>query len=446
MPQPKPNPQSGQLLVEVLIATSIFTILSAAIISLVVLLYQTIADVRIKTIARHLAVQQMELLHNVPYDDLGTTHGIPPGSLAEFSSVNRNGFVFTIHTSITYVDDPFDQQSPQDLLPTDYKQSRIEVSWDKELGIYSKPIVLVSLHSPKGIETTAQGGTLSVFAINSSGQPISAASVNISNTAVTPNVNVTLQTDNNGLLILPGAPPCAQCYNITVTKSLFSTDKTYKESEVANPNKRPLTVVAGSLTESTFIIDRLAQISFSSYTGIDNFNPAPNTVFRLTGQKTIGLDSLDNPVYKFDQTLSTGSSGIITLNNVEWDTYLMSLPSSTGKQLTGSYPHQPMQILPGAQIQLAFATTPISSHSLLLRVHDATGSAIASASAMLRLNDFVATRSSGLKTYPNFGQAFFNDISAGTYGFTLTHPDYKNLTGQILVNGISTDTVIMDLK
>ena len=443
----KNTTQSGQLLIEVMIASAIFAILSAAIISLVVLLYQTVADVRIKTIARHLAIQQMELIHNIPYTSLGTTNGIPAGSIPEFSAVNRNGFIFTIHTSVIYVDDPFDQISPQDLLPTDYKQVRVDITWDEQLGLYHEPIVLVNLISPKGVETTNGGGTLSVFVINSSGIPISSASIHITNTAVNPNIDITLQTDHNGYLILPGAPPCPACYNISVTKSGYSTDKTYTTSEIANPNKGPLTVTPNYLTESTFMIDRLATLNITSYSGDRTFILAPNSLFRLTGSKTIGLDSMDNPVYKFDHTLSTGSNATYPITDLEWDTYILTVPNSTNKQIAGVYPHQPMIITPANQTALSVSTIPISNHSLLLSLQDASGSAIASASAILQLlNHPIATVSSGLSGNPNFGQAFFNTLSSGSYEFTLIHPEYMNLTGSILVNGYTNDTLIMTKK
>lgn len=438
--------QSGQLLIEVLIATSIFAILSAAIISMVFLMYENLINVRVKTIARHLAVSKMEMINNLAYADVGTINGIPPGDLAEFSEVNRNGFIFTIHTSVIYIDDPFDDTSPDDLLPTDYKQIRVEVSWEKQLNIYGEPIVLVSLISPKGIETTDGGGTLSVFTIDSNGETLSGASVHISNTSVIPNIDITMQTDQNGYLILPGAPVCAACYHITVTKESYSTDKTYTTDEVANPNKRPLTVSAATLTESTFIIDRFAEMTVISFSGIDEFETQANQNFRLTGLKTIGLDSEDNPVYKYDQTLSTGSSADLLITDLEWDTYVLTLPVTNGKQISGIYPHQPILIIPGSENVVKVAGVPLTAHSLLLSVKDASGSAIASASAILKQETYIATRSSGLLDQPNFGQIFFNDLNIGTYDFTLTHPDFSDLTGSALVNGISSDNLIMTNK
>jgi len=125
----------------------------------------------------------------------------------------------------------------------------------------------------------------------------------------------------------------------------------------------------------------------------------------------------------------------------------LTAPNSTNKQIAGVYPHQPMIITPTNQTALLVSTIPISNHSLLLSLQDASGSAIASASAILQLlNHPIATVSSGLSGNPNFGQAFFNTLSSGSYEFTLIHPEYMNLTGSILVNGYTNDTLIMTKK
>lgn len=66
-----------------------------------------------------------------------------------------------------------------------------------------------------------------------------------------------------------------------------------------------------------------------------------------------------------------------------------------------------MLISPKSQTNLSFSTVALTSNSLLFNLQDASGSAIASASAVLKLSNIpVATISSGLSNQPNFGQAF----------------------------------------
>jgi hypothetical protein len=436
--------QSGQVLIDIVIASGVFAILAYAILSIMGLIMETVGDIRTRTIARHLAQEKIELLINLPYNDLGTTTGIPTGTIAEFEEINRNGMIFETHTSITYNDDPFDDIAPDDLLPTDYKQIRVEVSWEGQFSSDINPVVLVSNIAPRGVESTEGGGTLSVFVIDAQAQPVSQAQVHIVNNDVNPTIDVNLQTGQDGYLILPGAPACASCYHVTVSKESYSQDKTYTIAEVANPNKQPVTVSEGHLSEIVFIIDRLSEVEFTSYAYGSGYSILPNNLFRFTGSKTIGLNELDEPVYKFDQTLTTGSDGKISLDNIEWDNYLLSIPASQNQDLAATNPHQPFAIDPNTQNAIEFILIDHTNHNLLISIQDVSGSAIASASAILiNFPSYIATQSSGLAENPDFGQVFFSDLENGSYDYTIAHSNYQTTDGEISVSGPTTDIIIL---
>lgn len=437
---PQTNKQKGQVLIDVLIAGAIFAILAYAIIQITVVIYETIGYIRTKTIAKNIAAQQMEFLNNLPYNQLGTKTGIPSGIIDEFTQENHNSQLFKIHTSITYIDDPFDNTVPNDILPTDYKQVRVEISWDGQFDSGKSPVVLVTNIAPKGVENQNGGGTLSILAINGQAQPIAAAAVHITNNSVVPNIDVNYTTNQDGYLILPGAPPCASCYNISVTKEEYSTERTYTVAEIANPNKQALTVTAGRLSESTFIIDRTANYKFISY--LDDLRSG-SKIFRLTGSKSIGTDLNDQPVYKFDQTLTTAGNGEITIPNLEADTYILSLPNENF-DMAGSNPYLPLLVNPYSNGELKFNLTSKTDNSLLMLIKNASGSAIATVSAILELApSFIATDSSGQADQPDFGQVFFKDLSASSYSFTLNHPSYQIKTGNINVNGYTVNNLIL---
>ena len=442
------NKNRGQILIDILIATAVFAILIHAIFSLVVAIYESIGYTRTRLAARHLATEKMEQYINLPYNDLGTTTGIPHGTIQEFETFERGGLPFTVHTSITYVDDPFDQTAPNDLLPNDYKQIRIEVTWEGEFSSRSKSVVLLGTVAPRGIETSTGGGTLAVFVINALGQPVAEARVEIVNTTVSPEVNMTLQTNADGYVILPAAPPCATCYHITVSKPHFTTDKTYTTSEVANPNKRPVTVSAGQLSEATFVIDRVSTMQIHSHNSRElSFTSLPFAQFRLTGSKTIGTDSNGDPVYRLDSMFTTNSEGILTIEDLEWDAYIISIPPTENSDISGIYPHQPISLNPGEDLSVNFSLATHTPNSLLFSIKDASGSAIASASAVIvRPPSFTASSSAGMTGNPDFGQMFFPDLTAGLYSFTLTHPDFNTLTGEVTVDETTTDALVMTPK
>lgn len=439
----------GQVLIDIIVATGVFLILVHSVFSLIVAIYETINYSRVRMIARHLANEKMELLLNVPYSDLGTTTGIPNGIIPEFETVSRNDVNFIVHTTITYVDDPFDGNAPVDLLPTDYKQVRLEVAQqESSTQVDIEPIVIVSQVAPQGIETVTGGGTLSILVIDAQSQPVSQAQVHVVSSDVVPVIDMTLQTNIDGRLIIPGAPPCANCYNVTVSKDGYSTDKTYTTDEVANPQRRPITVEVERLSEATFIIDRTSNVTVYSHHGrLSNFSVFPNQLFRLTGSKIIGTDPDGDPVYKFDETFTTSSSGLLEIEDLEWDNYMLTIPPSETLVVSGVNPFQPMTVNPNTNYTVHFALSPKTLNSLLLSTKDASGSAIASASATLSLGpDVIATQSGGLMDDPDFGQVFFSDLDVNAYDFTINHSNYQPATGTVTVDGTTVNEVILTVQ
>lgn len=433
----------GQAFLDILIATSIFLILSHAIFTILIAIYDVLIFSKNRLSSQYLASQKIEYLLNLPYDELGTTTGIPTGTVPEYEIIERNGQNYEVHTSIIYIDDPFDNIAPTDLLPTDYKQLRVSVNLANNSSSH-QPVVLVTNVAPYGIETSIGGGTLSVLVIDALGQPVTQTQVHITNTTVIPNIDTTLQTNINGFVILPGAPPCSNCYHIQVSKPSYTSDRTYTTSEVANPNQRPITITQAALSETIFIIDRTSEIQIISFQNSPNFPRAPNSTFRLTGSKTIGTDADGDPLYKFDQLLTTNSNGEYLLTNVEWDNYLISIPDNS-IDLVSINPSNPMVVYPNQTSQIQYAIDNNSQHSLLMIIKDSSGSAIASASGIISAPpNFTASASSGLIGQPNFGQIYFPNLINQTYNFIISHQDYATSSGSLLIDGDTLDTIILN--
>lgn len=275
---------AGQTIVGILVAIAILSILANAIFTVTNSSFRFIAFNRARITARHLAQEKIELIRNLPYDDIGTQGGIPPGPLPQEENVVRNKLNYLVSTSIIYVDDDFDDVVPTDLLPTDYKRVRVEVSWQGLTGSRQNPVVLFTDIAPKGIETTTGGGTLSILVFDSNGDPVPQADVVINAPSV--GVNLNAQTGDNGRLIFPGAPSCISCYEITITKTDFSSERTYSTAELANPNKPHQTIIVGQLTEISFAIDLVSTLNISSRSDRENsFVPLPNVSFTLRGEK-----------------------------------------------------------------------------------------------------------------------------------------------------------------
>lgn len=432
----------GQTLISTLIGIAIFLILANALFTLIRGSFSIISFNRARITARHIAQEKIELIRNLPFDDIGTAGGIPSGTIAQEEVQTRNGLAFTVKTDVIYVDDTFDNTVPNDLLPTDYKRVRVEVSWGGISASRGNPVIFVTDIAPKGVESTAGGGTLSIFVIDANGEPVPQADVQIV-AATTPAVNLALQTSDNGRLILPGAPPCTACYRITVTKNGFSTERTYSTSEVANPAKPHVTVLAGQLSEIAFSIDQTSTLVIRS-TGnrAGGFAPTGPIAFTMRGAKTIGTTTSGTPVYKYDQTLSTNGSGDLTLSTLEWDNYQITM-TGTNPDISGNNPLTPLSIQPNTNLTYTFATDAHTTNSLLITFVTDSQTPIASVSATLNTTPLPQTIESGESGNPDFGEAFFANLNAASYQLTATASGYIDYTGNISVSGRTQETVVL---
>jgi len=434
----------GQSLIGVLVALAVFSILSQAIFTVARTSFNFVSYNRARITARHLAQEKLETIRNMPYEEVGTQGGIPPGPIAQEETITRNKLTYKVKTTIIFIDDPFDELAPSDILPTDYKRVRVEVSWQGLTSSGRNPVVFLSDISPKGVETNQGGGTLSIIVFDSNGMPVSQANVSI-NAATTPPVNLNLTTSSNGRIILPGAPPCNSCYQITVSKSGYSSERTYSTSEVANPNKPHQTVIAGQLTEISFSIDRVSTLNVTLTRGRDeNFQPLANTDFRLTGQKTIGTDTQGNPVYKFDQVFATDNEGHIQIPNLEWDIYTAKPRDSNLFDLSGSNPYQPFSLAPNSNLNLKIAFSPNSSNSLLITFIDSSSTQVASVSARLTAVGFNQEKVAGDQESPDWGQTFFPNLNQQEYNLFATASGFLDHSSPINVQGDTNAQIILN--
>ena len=435
----------GQVYIEVLIAMAVMTILGLTLFRLAALSYELISFSRARITARHLAQEKIEFIRNLPYADIGTSGGIPSGTLIQSENIERNGLSYTVKVAVTYKDDPFDGLLPDDLLPTDYKQVRVDVSWQGIASSSVNPVTMITDIAPKGIETAAGGGTLSVFVFDANAQPVVQADVTIVALSVAPPVNLTLKSAASGRVILPGAPPCNNCYQVTVGKEGFSSDQTYSTAEIANPNKPHVSVIEGQLTEVSFTIDRVSTINFTSRSSRANgFVPLPNLTFRLKGEKNLGTDASDELVYKYDETHTTDAGGTFSLTTLEWDNYNIIMPTGSAYDISGTNPLTPLSLLPNTTVDLSFALENYSSDSLLAVFSDPTSALIASVAA--RLSDggaFEATGSSGVSGDPDFGQVFFSGLNTQTYTLEATASGFQDFSGSIIIQGTTKEKIIL---
>ncbi len=406
---------------------------------------QILTENKARATAVSLANEKMEFIRNLSYDNIGTIGGIPVGLLPQTEEATLNGIKFTLKTFIQYIDDPADGSGSQDEngVTADYKKVRIKAIWQSKKG--ERSIVLISNFSPSGIETITGGGTLIINVLNVSSNPVPQAEVKIENNNTSPPISLTTLTNSQGKVIFPGSP-AADSYKITVTKTNYSTAKTYDVTPT-NPSPAPghLTILEGQTTEATFFIDLLGSKTINTFQYSEEL-PYPtlsNLTFNMRGEKTIGKDADGKSIYKYNQNLTTNSEGYLEVSNLEWDAYTITISLTTGFDIMESCPSQSVSLSPGGSISTNLTLISHTANTFLVLVKDNTGNLIEGAQVRLFNQSPVYNKTISSSSC---GQAFFSSlISDDNYSLEIIKEGYQNyLLEDISISGQKDLTVILN--
>lgn len=365
----------GLTLIETLIASSIFLIISIGMYQLYTTVLDVARTIRAKTILAELTGEQMEFIRNLQYSDVGTISGIPAGVVPQNQIITRNGMTFALDISIRSIDHPADgtlEGNPNDLSPADNKLVQI----DAICTSCSRPAAtsFSSLVAPKNLETENGNGALVIKAVDANGQPLAGADVAITNTTLSPAVSISDSTNANGVLTIVDAPPAVQSYKIVVSKSGYSTDQSYQPGDVGNPTpiKPNLTVSANKITQSTFAIDRVSTLNIKTQSAqCSSLGSISGT---LIGTKLIGTPS----VIKNNISFTTDGTGVNTKTGIDWDTYTVSLGGAT-YTIAGTNPVAPIAVSPNTTQNLTLTLKTGGANRLVVAVVDSAGLPIADA-------------------------------------------------------------------
>jgi hypothetical protein len=361
-------------LVETLVGVAVFVAVSVAAYGGFINTLEGVKVLRAKNTATNLANEQIEIIRNLPYDDVGIVDGIPVGKIPRDQIIERDNITFEVNTSVRNVDDPFDGQigeTPNDLSPADYKLVQLEISCQNCL--LEEPFQYYARVSPYALETTGDNGALFVQVLDSNGQPLSGANVNIFNDTGTSTINIDEVTDNSGMFQLIDAPPGVEVYEIIVTgddlSGDYSVDQTYQGGLPANPNphKRHSSVFSGQVTQASFVIDELSDLDVRTIQS--DCSPVSNVGFELSGNKTIGTDDQGEGILKYVESLVSNASGYLGLSGLEWDNYSVEITES-GYYLSGSNPSLPLELNAGSDQNLDLVLQSANPNAVLIKVID----------------------------------------------------------------------------
>ncbi|MDQ5885979.1 MAG: hypothetical protein QG628_376 [Patescibacteria group bacterium] len=252
------NSQAGFTLVELTVGVIVLGIIASSLLMLYAAMVNSQLLNKRKAVASTLATNQMEYLKSLPYNSLAVAGGsiVTSAPLPATTKTTINGAEYTTTTSINYVDDAFDgcgnypTQALKELYCRNFPAPSGAPATDTNRGDYK--IIHVNVSGPTGVkfaevdtqvsarvaETASTTGALFVTVIDGSGNPVSGAKVDVSNTALNPDVVVSDTSDSNGTAVFYGLPPDIAGYNYSITASLngYSTLSTIAPAGALQPN------------------------------------------------------------------------------------------------------------------------------------------------------------------------------------------------------------------
>jgi len=416
------NNKKGFTLLETLVGSAIFLLVALSGYKAFGVLMDAVTVSRAKLSATTLANEKFEIIRNLPYVDVGIPGGLPPGKIPRTETIIKDGFSFNIETTIRNTDDPFDGTiggSPNDTSPADYKLVDLDIMCSN-CKIFSL-LKFTTLITPHALEITSTNGALFIKVFDTAGIPIPNTAVHIVNTNTNPDTIINENTDNTGWIKIVDAPPGINAYNITATKSGFTTDQTYPIGGIAGatPINPDATVVIHQVTQADLLVDRVSSLNVST---VDALCVAlPNIGFSLTGTKLIGTPV----VLKYPtQNFTTNTSGIYGFSNLEWDTYTAKLTSSS-YDLVGTTPLPSFAISPNENKTLQMIVIPHIDKALLVSVEDSSGNAIDGATVRLQKSGFDETKTTNSLSCATHGQVFWNGLVGGIYTLTISKTGFQ---------------------
>ncbi len=367
--------KKGFALIEIMVALAVFTLFALGIYSGIQFVFKVVHQSRLRILETAILNEQVEIIRNLSFYDVGIINGSPSGLLERDVSLTRGGIDFIITRTIRNIDDPFDGiagGNPNDAAPADYKLVDVEIICTA--CRQNNPLRMATFVAPKFLEGDPTHGALFIQVFDAEGVAVQGASVHIVATSTDPTLDMTDTTDNDGMLRLLDLAEGVNAYNITATKDGYTSDQTIMPSE-SNPNpvKNPVSVIAQDVTEISFSIDEVAYLNIQTINNV--CNDVPNALIDVIGTKLLGTEP---DVYKMSETINSGASAEYIIPDLEWDSYSVNPP---WHDLLGSIPQLPINLLPGTTQPVKLILGADTAHSLLVHVQDSvTGQPVSSAS------------------------------------------------------------------
>ena len=436
---------AGFTFIEAMLVLFIFSLIVTTFYAVSTSGIKYIREAKFRLEATALANEKMEIVHNLDYDKIGTTTGVPQGDILSKEVVSKNTGTYYVYTFIKYIDDSYDGQQgkvPNDTLPNDYKGVKITVAWEDNV-LSSRAVSLFSNFVPVGLEKSVNGGTLAINVLDKAGNGVPQAEVHIKNQ--TAGVDITTLTDDSGSISLPAMPQGDRNYLLEVSKEGYYPVTTYPPypTSTFNPSDMHASVIENTLNMKTIITDRLSQVNLTTE---DFFgNSISNVDFTLSGGRKKG-DTVSVPVteiFFYDQSLNSGTLGRVNLENMSYGIYSFAFVNpisqyefiklDLGQNINNQFDLAPNSI---TNVRAIFADKTINS-LLVTVLNNSTSIPIEGASVNLK-NETLGVDTT-LST-DKYGQVYFPTtlpaLVSGTYQLKVTANEFGDSNSSVDINNL----------
>jgi type II secretory pathway pseudopilin PulG len=209
----------GFTLIEAVFAMILFAGLAAAMAGLLTSAITANNLARQRTLADQAAMEQIESIRRLDYDDVGTILGNPPGTVAPTSSVNLTGLDATVTVQIRYVDDPTPTSYETS---ANYKRVMVSIRRDSDNRLLAREVTYVAPTSRTpfgGVNLAIVHPLVIDYGLN---VPVEGVTVNLLTGPSAPRSDT---TDDTGQVIFQKLDPNAtatcpsDCYDLTAVLS-----------------------------------------------------------------------------------------------------------------------------------------------------------------------------------------------------------------------------------
>lgn len=434
----------GFTLIDVLVGAALASIVFVGLFGAYQLGFRVVRQTERRIVAANIANEEMEKVQGMSYENIGVLGASLPfadGTLSGDKTVTRNGVDYSVNSTVKYIIDELDGVAePDDSCPYDYKRVQVKVIWG---GVFGGEAVFITDLSPADLneECLETGGILKVGAIDAYGQTIISPLIEVFD--ATTGETVDSATPDNGQHYFPLTEGS---YQVSVSKSSYSSFRTYGTDEVAIPENSHLEVVEGSTTPITAAIDLLSQLSVDTLTRVqtdegEEIVAVPNVEFSLRGDKLIGWDAEEEPVYKYEENLNSGQAGNIYLSDMEWDDYIFSIAPTTGFILEETDPApQPIELAPDTILEMDLYVA--TDYSLSVNVEDSqTGESVFSAGVTLSQSGLGYSE---IQYTNEKGNTLFIPLEQAVYDIEVAAPGFNPYTSTVTITGNNQIDILLE--